>query len=252
MLTGIRLKYSILRSAVKGLLVSQNKGDEPASVLIERARVEKSVSEPKGRGRSKVNSVIYRDKDNPKAFYEWANESYVADVTDELPFEIPDSWEWARLGSFARLKAGNTIPDADLMRMQTGGLYPCYGGNGIRGYAETYNREGRYIAIGRQGALCGNIHLFEGKFYATEHCILAMIFGGTSLDWFAYMLEGLDLNNSMSSTAQPGLAVRDLNKVLIPVPPLEEQIRIEEKVRKLLALADEFTECERRRQETDA
>jgi type I restriction enzyme S subunit len=252
MLIGPRLKISILRSALQGKLVSQNKEDEPASALVERARAEKRLYESlAGNNRNVIDSVIYRDKDNPETFFEWVDESYVTDITSELPFEVPDSWEWARLGSFASLKAGKAIDSDKVTDTQTGLLYPCFGGNGFRGYTETYNREGRHPIIGRQGALCGNINFAEGKYYATEHAIVAMSFGGTRVDWFGCILEALDLNHCRTATAQPGLAVRGLNQVLIPIPPVEEQARIEERLKSLLDIYEKIMEVERKREAKD-
>ena len=77
-------------------------------------------------------------------------------IADEVPFEIPESWEWVRIGTVFTLQAGKNIKASDIFESNFDGSYLCYGGNGVRGYVKSYNREGTYPIIGRQGALCGN------------------------------------------------------------------------------------------------
>ena len=74
------------------------------------------------------------------------------------------------------------------------GCYPCFGGNGIRGYVDEYNQEGTFSIVGRQGALCGNINIASGKFYATEHAVVTTLFNGIDFNWSNYTLEALKLN----------------------------------------------------------
>ena len=69
------------------------------------------------------------------------------------------------------------------------GCYPCFGGNGIRGYVDEYNQEGTFSIVGRQGALCGNINIASGKFYATEHAVVTTLFNGIDFNWSNYTLK---------------------------------------------------------------
>jgi len=117
-------------------------------------------------------------------------------------------------------------------------LYPCFGGNGIRGYVDHFNHDGDYPLIGRQGALCGNINRATGKFYATEHAVCVDTFCDTNVSWACIFLNALDLNQYATATAQPGLAVTNINKVLIPIPPLDEQNRIVEMLIKLVSVIE--------------
>ena len=89
-----------------------------------------------------------------------------------------------------------------------------------------FNHEGDYPLIGRQGALCGNVNRATGKFYATEHAVCVDTFAETDISWACLFLEALNLNQYATATAQPGLAVSNINKVLIPIPPQSEQKRI--------------------------
>ena len=104
--------------------------------------------------------------------------------------------------------------------------YPCYGGNGIRGYVNSYNRRGHFPLIGRQGALCGNINEVSGDFYATEHCVVVNTFAGVDVNWVIFLLKAMNLNQYATATAQPGLSVATINEVQFCLPPYKEQKRI--------------------------
>src|SRR5690606_37268286 len=86
-------------------------------------------------------------------------------------------------------------------------FYPCYGGNGLRGYVKSYTHIGRYSLIGRQGALCGNVHLVEGKFHATEHALVVEPQSYIDDIWLFHKLTSLELINYSKGVAQPGLSV---------------------------------------------
>ena len=96
----------------------------------------------------------------------------------------------------------------------------------------TYNRNGLFPIIGRQGALCGNINVAEDKFYATEHAVVVETFSSVDIKVFVYFLMQLNLNQYATATAQPGLAVKTINEVPIPLPPLNEQYRISKAIEK--------------------
>ena len=220
-----KLKKSILQWAIQGKLVPQNPDDEPASVLLERIRAEKAKLIKEGKiKKDKNESIIFR-RDN--SHYEKLN-GVERCIDDEIPFEIPDSWEWCRIGTVFNLQAGKNISSEEIKTEFTPGLFPCFGGNGIRGYVSRKNRTGSYALIGRQGALCGNINYAEGDFYATEHAVVVENFANCSAKWSGLFLQALNLNQYATSTAQPGLAVKNINTVLIPIPPLAEQKRIVE------------------------
>ena len=176
--------------------------------------------------------------------YEKIGNSEPVCIADEVPFDIPESWEWVRIGTFLNLQAGKNITSNKIKDYSDSTPYPCYGGNGIRGYVETYNRNGKYPIIGRQGALCGNIKYAEGTFYATEHAVVVEYFDLTDVNWLCVFLTALNLNQYATATAQPGLAVANINNVLLPIPPVHEQIRIYEKYRQLLPLIDLFEQKE--------
>ncbi len=220
------LKKTILQEAVMGKLVPQDPNDEPASILLERIRKEKAnlVKERKLK-KDKHESVIYR-RDN--SHYEKVD-GVERCIDDEIPFEIPESWEWCRIKSIFNLQAGKNISTSEIHESSCGNDYLCYGGNGIRGYVDSYNHNGDYPIIGRQGALCGNINRATGKFYATEHAVCVDVFSNTNVSWACLFLKALNLNQYATATAQPGLAVSNINEVMIPLPPVQEQISISER-----------------------
>lgn len=135
---------------------------------------------------------------------------------------IPEDWEVKRLGEICtHFKSGNTITSIDI---HDDGLYPVYGGNGLRGYANTFTHDGNYILIGRQGALCGNINYVEGKNYISEHAIAVQT--NENMQWLKYKLENWNLNRFSESSAQPGLSVEKLVRYKLVIPTRLEQNKI--------------------------
>ena len=162
-------------------------------------------------------------------------------IDDEIPFDIPDNWTWARIKNVFSMQAGKNIKSEQIKSEYSEKCpYLCYGGNGIRGYVPFYNQDGTYPLVGRQGALCGNLNMASGKFYATEHAVVTDGYGLTDIKWAFYFLTALNLNQYATATAQPGLAVGNIIEVLIPLPPLAEQHRIVEKLESILPMLDTF------------
>ena len=118
--------------------------------------------------------------------------------------------------------------------------YKCIGGNGLRGYVKNYNTEGFYSIVGRQGALCGCLHIEKGKFYATEHAVIVDSWGIISPVFMYYILTALNLNQYSTATAQPGLSVAKIITTIFPLPPLAEQQRIVAKIEELMPLVEQY------------
>ena len=220
-MTAKELKASILQHALQGKLVPQDPSDEPASILLTKIAKEKQKLFKEGK--------IKKQKKLP------------AIAEKEIPFKIPESWEWVRIGTVFNLQAGKTKTSSQIHSEKSDiNKYPCYGGNGLRGYVDDYNRDGDFALIGRQGALCGNINFAHGKFYATEHAVVVEYFSETNVSWSGLFLEALNLNQYAMATAQPGLAVSNIKNVLIPVPPVKEQKRIVAKIEELMPLVNQY------------
>ncbi len=274
-MNGKQLKNSILQWAIQGKLVPQDPNDEPASVLLERIRAEKArlVKEKKIK-KDKNESIIYRGDDNsyyekflsyyekflatgevkciddeipfeiPKG-WEWCRLKHMCSIDDEIPFEIPKGWEWCRLKHMCSMQAGKNISASEIYDKKSV-LHPyrCVGGNGLRGFTNTFNAEGHFAIIGRQGALCGCLNIESGKFYATEHAVVVNGFGIIPSLFIYYFFTALNLNQYATATAQPGLAVSNIVEVFIPLPPLPEQLRIVSKIEKLLPLVKTYEQAQ--------
>lgn len=129
---------------------------------------------------------------------------------------IPEDWDVLSLGKVCRMKSGESITSADI---DVFSKYPCYGGNGLRGFTSRFTHDGQYALIGRQGALCGNVVGVEGKFFASEHAVVVTPFEQTDIHWLTYVLGDMRLNQYSESSAQPGLSVSKLLKLNIAFPP---------------------------------
>ena len=128
------------------------------------------------------------------------------------------------ISDFFSLKAGKGMKSEDIHDYASeSAIYPCYGGNGLRGYVSGYSHDGFYNLIGRQGALCGNVVLAKGKFYATEHAVVVNPKERMNDIWLYYALREMHLNQYARGVAQPGLAVNQLEKLPFSVPPLNYQ-----------------------------
>ena len=134
--------------------------------------------------------------------------------------EAPEHWEVRRLKTLCDMQSGDTIT---AMSIDEFGEYRVFGGNGIRGYSSRYTHDGDYVLIGRQGALCGNVHIARGRFWASEHAVVATLHRGHVLNWFGAALETMNLNQYSIAAAQPGLSVDRVLHLWVPVPPAHEQ-----------------------------
>lgn len=134
-------------------------------------------------------------------------------------------WKRVRLKRLCTMKAGINLISEQIN--PSNGAYPVFGGNGIRGYYNKYNINGKYILIGRQGALCGNIHKVDGKVWATDHAVITEFHSNVNIDYAYYLLLNMNLNQYSSDTAaQPGLSVNVIKNLTTSIPPLSEQNEI--------------------------
>ena len=240
-MTGKQLKNSILQWAIQGKLVPQDPNDEPASVLLEKIRAEKARLVKEGKiKKDKKESIIYRGEDN--SYYEKILDTgEVKCIDEEIPFDIPQGWEWCRLKHICSMQAGKNISASRIFSDKTE-LHPyrCVGGNGLRGYTGEFNTQGHYSIVGRQGALCGCVNIEKGKFYATEHAVVVDTYEILSPLFMYYFLMALNLNKYATATAQPGLAVSNVLEVMCPLPPLNEGERIIKKLALLIPLVENY------------
>ncbi|WP_448924810.1 restriction endonuclease subunit S [Hoylesella nanceiensis] len=138
--------------------------------------------------------------------------------------EFEREWEENYVNEICNeFKSGKTIK-ADLILDV--GKYPVFGGNGLRGYTSTYNHDGLFVLIGRQGALCGNVRSVIGKTYITEHAIAVNGNNKSDTNFLHYLFLQMDLGRFSDQSAQPGLAVNKLLKLKVITPRIDEQRKI--------------------------
>jgi restriction endonuclease S subunit len=141
--------------------------------------------------------------------------------------------ELLKLGDACDMKAGKFISASNINDEYSEDLYPCYGGNGLRGYVKTTTHNGTYPIIGRQGALCGNVMLAKNEFHATEHAVVVTPKIELDIIWLYHTLVTMDLNKYKTGVAQPGISVKNLKVVDMEIPPIATQKEIVSKIEKL-------------------
>lgn len=147
--------------------------------------------------------------------------------------EFQGEWKYFLINDVcSEFKSGKSIKADSVFEC---GEYPVYGGNGLRGYTSSYNHEGSYVLIGRQGALCGNVRSVYGKTYITEHAIAVAGNEKSNTSFLHYLFLKMNLGQYSDQSAQPGLAVNKLLKLKVALPIISEQT----KIAKLLSLLDE-------------
>ena len=235
-----RLRKSILQLAVQGKLVEQDPADEPASALIERIRAERArlVKEKKVKAPKGGESVIYRASDG--GYYEKRGKGEPVPV--EVPFGIPDSWEWARLSSLVELISGVDLASSKFNAAHEGIPYLTGASNFDRGTLI----ENRWTTDPRRLSIAGDllftckgtvgemaINSFEEAHIARQIMALRP-FDYELLNYIQLFLESMVAN--IKATAKgviPGIERATLLDALMPVPPKEEQTRIVERTKRL-------------------
>ena len=225
------LKKSILQEAVQGKLVPQDPSDEPAEALLERIRAEKQRLIKEGKiKKDKHESVIFR-RDN--SHYEKLG-GVERCIDDELPFEIPETWAWVRIGTILSVSSGDSLTVA---QMNSAGSIPVYGGNGIAGTHDKWNVCQRTLVIGRVGYYCGATHITEPFAWVTDNAFITHFDEKLlQMKWLKFLIDYLEPRKRASSTAQPVISGKLLYPMLVPIPPLNEQHRIVQRIEELLTM----------------
>jgi restriction endonuclease S subunit len=213
-----KLRQAILQLAVQGKLAPQDPNDESASELLKRIKAEKEnlIAEGKIRKQKPLSPI----------------------TENEIPYELPQCWEWVRLGNIVQVSSGDGLTSKN---MDTNGTIPVYGGNGITGYHNKHNVNKQTIVIGRVGYYCGSIHLTQERAWVTDNAFITK-FPETYIDqdFLIWLLKGTDLKKNENATAQPVISGRKIYPIIIGIPPLAEQKRIIAKVDQLMHLCDEL------------
>ena len=255
-MTAQQLKNSILQMAVQGKLVPQDPNDEPASVLLERIRAEKErlIKEKKIK-REKNPSVIFKGADNTP--YEKIGDE-VRSLADEVPFDIPDSWEWVRLKDVAFTNGGFAFKSANFVD------------EGIRvirisdfnenGFVDTkivrypYNDSldpfllnEKNILLCMTGGTVGKSYFvtsLKEQMVTNQRVATIKIFGALEEYVNLVILSPITqkvINDSKNST-NDNISIDTINGFFIPLPPIDEQRRIVDTIASVLLLIDKYEE----------
>lgn len=228
----IQLKKSILQYAVQGKLVPQDPTDEPASALLERIRAEKEQLIKSGKiKRDKHESVIFR-RDN--SYYERVD-GIERCIDDEIPFEIPDSWEWVRFGNALINRDCERIPLSVEERSKLDKIYDYYGASGVIDKVDRYLFDKPLLLIGEDGA---NLLLrskpiafiANGYYWVNNHAHVLDTIEGLLLEYVALFINSINLAPYVTGTAQPKMNQEKMNSIILPIPPTAEQHRIVKKI----------------------
>ncbi len=253
-MTAQQLKNSILQMAVQGKLVPQDPNDEPASVLLERihAKKEQLIKEKKIK-REKTPSVIFRGADNLP--YEKVGKNEPICIAEGVPFEIPENWEWVRLGSIGDWGSGATpsrsIPEyygGDIPWLKTGDLndgYIEYIPENISNFAlektsVRLNPTGS-VLIAMYGATIGKVGILT--FPATTNqacCACSPIEIYNEYLFYFLMSQKVEFVKQGEGGAQPNISKEKIVATLMPLPPLSEQYRIVAKIKELLPYVEQY------------
>ncbi|MDO5509495.1 MAG: restriction endonuclease subunit S [Weeksellaceae bacterium] len=152
---------------------------------------------------------------------------------------LPKGWKWVKISDVCDMKAGSFVKANEINSEFENELFPCYGGNGLRGYVKSSTHEGLFPLVGRQGALCGNVHLVNGKFHATEHAVVVSVKKEIDIKCLYYKLVEMKLNQYSTGTAQPGLSVNKILPIEIIYPSsTQEQTQIVQEIESRLSVSD--------------
>ena len=256
-MTGQQLKNSILQMAVQGKLVPQDPNDEPASVLLKRIRVEKEQLIKEGKIKKEKNpSLIFRGADNLP--YEKIGKNEPVCIADEVPFDIPQSWEWVRFGMIStysytkkKINAQNADPKmwgldlediekgGRLLDQKTVGERKAVGDKTIFDSGDIlYSKLRPYLLKILVAPDCG---------ICTPEIVPFKVFGNIVPDYIVAFLKcpyvDTVINSVTYGVKMPRVGTKTMTELLVPIPPLSEQKRIIKKLCEVEPLADNYTEA---------
>ena len=251
-MTAQQLKNSILQMAVQGKLVPQDPNDEPASVLLERIRAEKEKLIKEGKIKKEKNpSVIFRGEDNLP--YEKVGKNEPVCIADEVPFEIPESWEWVRLGSIISLQSGQDLP-LDKYNDNARGIPYITGASNIEDGEVIINRWTEYgrafaykeeLLLTCKGTVGTMAFLKEEKVHIARQIMSIHPLNCIAPNYLQIVLETLvEGLKAAAKSMIPGISREDVLTSLVPLPPLSEQKRITRKVFDLSPCIDAYDKKE--------
>ena len=221
-----RLKKSILQEAITGRLVPQDPNDEPASVLL--AKIRKEKEQLVKAGKLKKKDLI---------------ETPISE--DEIPFEIPESWEWVRFGTITINRDSERIPLSVDERSRLEKKYDYYGASGVIDKVDRYLFNKPLLLIGEDGANLINrstpiAFIARGEYWVNNHAHVLDYLNEDLMQYMCWYINAISLVDYVTGTAQPKMNQEKMNSILVALPPLAEQHRIVEKLEQLLGEIDKL------------
>ena len=258
------LRQKILDLAIRGKLVPQDPNDEPASVLLERIRAEKQQMVKDGKLKPKDiknDTIIFKGEDN--LHYEKFPDGSVKCIENEIPFELPQGWEWCRLSVYTAIMNGDrgkNYPSKDKLSKDNSGI-PFISASDINnGYVVKdnmlymSNKQYELLSAGKlklgdivfciRGSLgkCGRFMFDNGAIASSLVIVRGFVDEESYFEYlYQYLLSPIifdEIKKYDNGSAQPNLAAKDFMKFFVPVPPLAEQHRIVSKINELLSFVD--------------
>ena len=256
-MNGKQLKNSILQWAIQGKLVPQDPNDEPASVLLDKIRAEKARLIKEGKiKKDKKESIIYRGEDN--SYYEKFADGKVVCIDDEIPFEIPESWTWGRLSNMVLINPKNYIDDnkeAAFIPMEkieatylSSYTYTVRKWREIKsGYTHFADGDVAFAKItpcfqNRKSMILNNLPNGIGA-GTTELKVLRPYRNTLSVEYLLFFLESpyfVEEAVFKGTANQQRIISGYLENKLFPLPPLNEQRSIAEKIKKSIVAVEQY------------
>ena len=235
--TPTSLRQQLIQAAIQGLLVPQNPHDEPARLLLERIAQERTAKLGKKAAKS-MSRIVRRGS---KTYVEITSDGMEKDISEDIPFEIPDSWEWVRLASLCKsIHAGGDKPNHVSKIATEKYSIPIFANGekdkGLYGFTNEPRVTEPSITVSARGTI-GFSCIRKVPFFPIVRLIVLVPSAELSIEYLQLVLEGC--RESSTGTSIPQLTVPMISLKFIPVPPTNEQFRICEKLENLISIIDE-------------
>ena len=260
-MNGKQLKNSILQWAIQGKLVPQNPNDEPASVLLDKIRQEKErlIKEKKIK-RDKNASIIYRGEDN--SYYEKILATgEVKCIDEEIPFEIPQGWEWCRMQDVITFVNGRAYKKEELLQqgkykvLRVGNFFTnnewyysdlelpedkyCYNGDLLYAWSASFGPQ-----IWNGDKTIFHYHIWNIKFNS-------MILFREYLYYF-FLFDKTQVKASTTGSTMVHVSMENMKPRLIPIPPVNEQKRIVHEIENIIPLIERYGTFQNKKETLDS
>ena len=213
-----KLRKSILQAAIQGKLTEQLLEDGDARDLLSAVKAEKVKLIAEGK--------IKKEKPLPEI------------TEDETPFDIPDNWQWSRLGDIVINKDAERKPVSKVEREGLKKEYDYYGASGVIDKIDGYLFSEELLLIGEDGANLINrstpiAFIAKGKYWVNNHAHVLQMTKGINIEYLCYYVNAISLSHYVTGTAQPKMNQQKMNSILVSIPPLREQERIVERLKSI-------------------